>query len=106
MVSLSGTIVDVDVHHRPRKDLDIAPYLSPRWQEFLRGNGQGVSIYPPAASTPITPFNSNRADTGPADGGPPGSSYQLLREQLLDRYDYYRCVLLHDVGQFATHLNP
>jgi predicted TIM-barrel fold metal-dependent hydrolase len=35
-----------------------------------------------------------------------GSSYVMLRDQLLDRYGYQRCLLLHDVGQFATHLNP
>lgn len=107
MPSYTGTIVDVDVHHRWRTDSELAPYMDTQWVEFMRGNGREiVSAYPPASSTPFAPFDSHRADAFPLDGGMAGSSYEMLRDQLLDRYGYARCLLLHDVGQFATHLNP
>src|SRR6267142_1201599 len=35
-----------------------------------------------------------------------GASYEKLRDQVLDRYGYHRAVLTHDLGQYATNLNP
>jgi predicted TIM-barrel fold metal-dependent hydrolase len=50
--------------------------------------------------------NARRADSFPADGGPPGSDYDLLRDQLLVRYGYHKGVVTFDVGEYASHLNP
>jgi uncharacterized protein len=102
-----GPIVDVDIHHKPGSDADILPYLPKEWQEYARGNGKvGFSLRPPAArGSGLFNNGARRADSFPADGGPPGSDYELLRDQLLDRYDFYRGLITWDLGEYATHLN-
>ena len=57
------------------------PYLSPYWIEHLTNTlfkGPTDSAYPPDA--PITA----RPGTRPAEGGPPGSTLALVRDQVLD----------------------
>jgi predicted TIM-barrel fold metal-dependent hydrolase len=48
---------------------------------------------------------ARRADAFPADGSPPGSDYDLLRTQLLDKYNYFRGILTHDNGEYGGQLN-
>jgi hypothetical protein len=52
------------------------------------------------------PNRGQLADSFPTDGGRSGSDYELMREQLLDRYDYSHALLTHNLGDVATHLNP
>src|SRR5436305_9740361 len=77
------TVIDCDVHHARRTDDELLDYLSPAWREYVLGPG-------PAGIVPLTvkdgypnPHGFMRADTYPADGGPPGSDLKLMDEQLL-----------------------
>ena len=107
MPKYQGAIADVDVHHRWKTDAEIAAYLPKEWQTFVAGNGrERYPIYPPGSDAAPIPFDSRRADAIPEDGSSAGSSFEMLRTQLLDPHGYYRALLVHDVGQFATHLNP
>lgn len=108
MSRYDGPIIDLDVHHRPRQDSEVIEYLPQRWRDLMTANPHAVMpIEPPSTTGAATLSNlGRRADAFPDEGGLPGSSYELLREQLLDRHGYCRAVLTHDVGDFACHLNP
>src|SRR5690242_4127329 len=91
-------------------ELDLFPYLSKGWQDFVLGPALDSSLRPtgvPAALDPggrntvisggsmaaNNPFGYTRKDAFPSEGGPPGSSLQLMIEQLLDPYDIQGAVL-------------
>jgi predicted TIM-barrel fold metal-dependent hydrolase len=107
MAAYNGPIVDVDVHHRPKSNAEFVDFMPRKWQDFVKGDGHGLfPLEPPSANAFITPFEARRADAFGDDGSFPGSSYEKLRTQVLDRYGYHRAVLTHDLGQYATNLNP
>jgi predicted TIM-barrel fold metal-dependent hydrolase len=108
MAAYMGQIVDVDIHHRPKVDSELAPYLSKPWRELITGNGMmSVSLKPPQA-TPAGMLDNGarRRDSYPRDGSSPGSDYDTLRTQLLDPFNYYKGVLTWDLGEYACHTNP
>jgi uncharacterized protein len=79
-------IIDGDVHPAPRSLADLKPFLSPRWREHLEIYGSrrrlGMSFEPYPKSAP----RACRRDAWPEEGGPPGSSLELMRAQYLDAY--------------------
>ncbi len=80
----TGGMVDCDVHTALRSPDAILDYLPTRWHTHHRtfgGNGYYGSKYP--KSVP----NAARVDAWPGSGGAPGSDLQMMREQLLDRWD-------------------
>lgn len=106
-MSYTGPIVDVDVHHRWKKEGDVTQYLPKRWRDYISSGPSPLPISVPGLSHTALFQNSARMPMAyPADGGPAGSDYGVLREQLLDRYRYFRAVLTHDLGDFGSHLNP
>jgi predicted TIM-barrel fold metal-dependent hydrolase len=52
------------------------------------------------------PLGANRLDAEPEDGSPPGSSFELLRDQFLDAWGITRCLLTYNVAEYGSHLNP
>jgi hypothetical protein len=72
--------VDCDVHEALRSPVELLPYLAEPYGSWLRAGGFNPPFYSYFHAIPML-----RADAAPADG-PPGSSYELLRDQLLDRY--------------------
>jgi uncharacterized protein len=95
MPSYTGPIVDVDVHNAPPSSATITERLPKKWQDY-------VPIYPPVTPDGLLSRNmARRADTWGPDGAFPGSSYERLKEQLLDPYDYHRAILTHDIGHYA-----
>lgn len=72
--------VDCDVHENLVSPAQLLPYLAEPYKSWI-GNG---GFNPPVFSY-VIPFSITRADARP-EAGPPGSSLDLLREQLLDRY--------------------
>jgi uncharacterized protein len=106
MPRYNGPIVDVDIHHSPRSDADIVAYLPERWRAYVGASGHG--------SLPITPVShlgggsltpGGQRDHWAPDGSRPGSSLEMMREQLLDRHNYWRVVLTHQQGEWGAHLN-
>src|SRR5581483_6887054 len=84
-------------------ELDLFPYLSEGWQDFVLGPALDPSIHPTSSYAAIdpggrnsvvpngyqaqnNPFGYTRKDAFPPEGGAPGSSPQLMIEQLLDPY--------------------
>lgn len=83
-VGATRRMIDCDVHTSFGSPDDICEYLPARWREHHRtfhGNGYYGNKYPKAAP------NAARVDAWPASGGAPGSDLDLMREQLLDRWD-------------------
>lgn len=80
----SYPIVDCDLHNTIPSAEALFPYLSAHWRETISQSafkGPVDTAYPPAAPT------SARPGTAPPEGGPPGSSLALLREQALDAWN-------------------
>jgi len=107
MARYNEPIVDVDIHHKPRTDAEIVAYLPARWREYVAGDGHGNTDLVPVrhlGGGGLTP--GSQADRWATDGSRPGSSLELMREQLLDRHNYWRVVLTHDQGEWAALHNP
>jgi len=106
MTLYRGPMIDVDVHHRPSRESELYPYLPKFWQEFVAGNGRTVvPLSAPGNQTSIAPHEGRRLDAWGREGSYPGSDYGTMREQLLDRFNFSRAVLTHDVGDWACHPN-
>jgi predicted TIM-barrel fold metal-dependent hydrolase len=103
--SYRGPIIDVDIHHSPANDADVIKYLPRQWQDYLKGDGRGTMTLasPGALSGPLNE-SAIRLDAWAA-GNRPGSSYEILRDQLLDKHGYHKAILTHQLGQESTHLN-
>jgi predicted TIM-barrel fold metal-dependent hydrolase len=75
-------MIDCDIHNEVPSPEALFPYLPPYWVEHITNTlfkGPTELPYPPDA--PLTA----RPETRPAEGGPPGSSLDLVRSQALDR---------------------
>jgi uncharacterized protein len=112
-MTYSGPIVDVDIHHGWKQPLDILEYLPRRWREYATANQSLNRLGPTgrrAERLPVGPripqafisIPTERGGTRPADGSPPGSDYQTLKDQILDHYNVHRGVLTFNIG---THAN-
>jgi len=102
-----GEIIDCDVHHARGSDQEFLSYLSSGWREYVSDRG-------PAGLIPLTvqdglpnPHGFMRADTYPEGGGEPGSDYETMCRQLLDRANVRRAVLTFgDDSHVSGHHNP
>jgi hypothetical protein len=100
-----GQIIDVDVHHRPRNPGEIYAYLPKRWAGYAQQEGHASFPLAPPATMVGLGTGAARLDAWGEDGAPPGSSYERLCEQLLDRHNYARAILTHQLGDYAAHAN-
>ncbi len=106
MARYRGPIFDVDVHHRPHRDLDLLAYLPNRWHDLVRGGGQSTfAITPPFPDGVLAASGINRDDSKPTNGVRAGSDYATLCEQLLDTEEDYRVLLTHQTGEHGGHAN-
>src|SRR5688572_13205429 len=96
----AGPIIDCDIHNNPVSKREYLPYMPKKWRDFveLPGNGELGPLHPASQNVCHLEGINKRLDSYPADGGPPGSSYELLCEQLLDPYGIEIGMLGHDVG--------
>jgi predicted TIM-barrel fold metal-dependent hydrolase len=103
-----GPIIDSDVHHTWKDQRDLVSYLPQHWKEFAQGPGDGrlVSLLPAGLTYPQRHGHNKRLETFPPGGGPAGSDYDLMKEQLLDRFNMERVILHYDTGLNVGHLNP
>jgi predicted TIM-barrel fold metal-dependent hydrolase len=103
----TGEIIDCDIHHARGSDEEFVTYLSKGWREYVADRG-------PAGLVPLTvqdglpnPHGFMRADTYPENGGAPGSDYETLRCQLLERSNIRRAILTFgDDSHVSGHHNP
>lgn len=87
----TNLIIDTDVHHEIRSYNDLLPYMSDHWKRYLTDYG-----WKPEKLTPFHQVRKNskyRMDTIPEGGGTPGSDFNLLKEQLLDKHNLTYAVL-------------
>lgn len=99
-MTYTGPIVDTDVHHDWPTDAAILPYLPKKWRDFITlPEGRLIPLKPAAIYYP-TPDGVYRMETYPPEGKP-GSSYELMRDQLLDPLNVECAILGYDVGQAA-----
>jgi uncharacterized protein len=99
---VSPELIDVDVHPSIRRPvLDLIPYLPEAWRkrtlDLVNSGYDSASQFQPDDIRVDTlammhygvhpTGTSNRKDSMPPDGGPPGSSPSFAKEQLLDTYN-------------------
>ncbi len=100
----TGPVVDCDVHHTRVSDDELRDYLPRRWRDFVwRADGTKVPLSPPHPDFGST---IQRLDAFPANGGPMGSDYDLMCQQLLDPCGIDLAVLGFGVGQEAGLADP
>lgn len=96
MNHMSNTIIDCDVHPRPRSLEDLHIYLPKRW------HNSHLLISRPFY---IHPNHVLRLDAVTPDNGSPGSDPAFMREHLLDYYGISFAILL-PLGYVNMHPNP
>jgi predicted TIM-barrel fold metal-dependent hydrolase len=118
MATYSGPIIDLDIHNKWKLESDVYQYLSKEWREYAEawaagrpptaeGAVRSVGIRPPNLTVgSLLPNAARLVSSFPADGSLPGSDYELLREQILDKHNYWRAILNHDLGEYGQHMNP
>jgi predicted TIM-barrel fold metal-dependent hydrolase len=102
-MNYDGPIIDVDVHHSAASPAELIAYLPERWQKLLRNSS--IAIKP--GNRHLTPPGATNArlDSYPEEGGQPGSSLKLMRQQLLDPMRIERCLLTFNTGMEVAHEN-
>jgi predicted TIM-barrel fold metal-dependent hydrolase len=101
-------VIDTCVHHHWRTQGEIMQYMSRGWREYLgqpAGAPGGLDAIPILQLFPYLRADGDKLDGTCTDGGPSGSSYEVVKEQLLDRFGIDRAVLTHDRAMF-TPLTP
>ena len=109
MATDGTTLIDCDLHNGWGDSRVLLPYLDPYFRDFLeRGELPGGRDSFPHAHRPwLHPEGFMRTDAVPADGGTPGSDYELVREQLLDRYGVEYAILTGEEAiEVSTLANP
>lgn len=96
----SGPLADCDVHHTWPSQQALLEYFSEGWREYIMGPGREGQIPLAAGFGYHNPHGLMREDAFP-ESGPPGSDYELLRDQLLDPYNIRRAVLTYGEGLFT-----
>ncbi|MBI3762014.1 MAG: amidohydrolase, partial [Chloroflexi bacterium] len=87
----------------------LLPYLDPYFRDYLaRGELPGLRGSFPHAHRPwLHPEGYKRADVAPANGIAAGADYDLMRELLLDRYDFEYAILTgEEIVEVSTLANP
>ena len=103
-----GPVIDCDIHHDWTSQDVLLPYLSAGWREYMTRSGGRHGPMPFMPSEIHTnPGGVFRDDAWPDEPGPPGSSYPLMRSQLLDPYRIERGLLTFGAGTYvAANPNP
>jgi len=78
-------VIDCDIHPAMTSWKEVHPYLEQRWIEHLTVYGSHLRhAFSEALSHPRMSPDAARVDAYPEEGGPPGSSLDLMRKQHLD----------------------
>lgn len=99
-----GPIIDVDLHHRWASEDELFEYMAPEWQSVVDRSHSRVHIEAPVAQFLHLTGSVRRANSSPAQGGPP--DYATVCKQWLDPYPVERAVLTYDIGTSTGVPNP
>ena len=77
------SLIDCDVHNYVNSIDDLMPFLSARWQVYVRQSG---FTGPPGPTYPKGFAQAARRDAWPPSGLKPGGDPDFAREQLLDAW--------------------
>lgn len=104
-------MIDTVIHHRWTAESEVYPYLEEGWRHYVGEPGSIAGVFGARRLVPRTRYNNpmgnDLAEAEPSDGTPPGSSFELLEEQVLRRNGVDRALLLFDRAMFASsHPNP
>ena len=78
-------VIDCDIHPAMTSWTEVHPYLEKRWIEHLAVYGSHLRhAFSEALSHPRMSPDAARVDAYPEEGGPPGSSLELMQKQHLD----------------------
>jgi uncharacterized protein len=102
----SGPIIDIDLHHRWHAEDDLIEYVDREWHDVIDRSHSAVALEGTGALFHHISGANKRMDSFPDDGGPPGSSYELVCKQWLDPFPVERAVLSFDIGQSGGVPNP
>ncbi len=92
-------LVDTDVHINLDSLTTLFPYLETRWRDYITESGMGglaSDLYP--LNAPNLYLEGSRPEQGP-----PGSSLELLQQQLLDPWQLQYAVLNCTYGVDSVH---
>ena len=98
--STAFSLIDCDVHNYPNSIDDLMPYLSARWQAYVRQSGFSG---PPGPTYPKGFAQAARRDAWPPSGLRPGGDPDFARTQLLDAWGIDVAVLNPLYGMTALH---
>lgn len=84
-------LIDTDVHEMIPSWNDLVPYLEEQWRPYITDYGWVPEKR--HSFRQVRKGNVQRMDAIPEGGGPAGSSYPLMREQLLDKYNLDYAIL-------------
>jgi uncharacterized protein len=98
-------MIDCDVHQNFNSLRDLLPWLDPAFRDYVTEGGYGGFTLP---NYPwVHPSGFMMGDAAVPDGGVPGSDYETLREQLLDRFELEYAVLTgEDILNISCMAHP
>jgi uncharacterized protein len=100
-------MIDCDVHIAFDSAGVLLPYLDPYSRDYLERGERGAPNLPIAPRPWLHPEGYMRTDAIPSGGRVPGSDYDLMCEQLLDRFDIDYAILTgDDIIDVSTIANP
>ena len=94
------SLIDCDVHNYVNSIDDLMPFLSARWQVYVRQSG---FTGPPGPTYPKGFAQAARRDAWPPSGLKPGGDPDFAREQLLDAWDIDLAILNPLYGMTSLH---
>ena len=98
-------VIDCCLRHTWRSQEELIERLEPAWREFLGRHSRGPNEFKTRTLLPQLPFSNPLGDKRPgADrpGWPAGSSYEVVRDEHLDRHQVEAALLCHDSGQLIS----
>ncbi|MEH7246237.1 amidohydrolase family protein [Neobacillus niacini] len=94
-------VIDIDVHPLLRSMEDLYEYFDDTWKDFFRASKVSSITGQPF----LVPVGGGlRMDSYPPEGGPPGSSPEFMKTQLLDQHSISHAILFLSSGYQISSL--
>lgn len=100
--SLASAAIDACAFHEWRSSADLLPFLSRGWRDLVLPPNSGIGPLSVLPGRWYERTSGEKAGNTFPQEGPPGSDFDLLREQLFDSGNREKAVLAFDQGRFVT----